>query len=75
MVHVFVQIRGVRPATAQLEAIFNISDLRDLRASSLIETSNDVLLIKTFPVTVDLLMKAMDSVPNVGRKEEDEEEV
>jgi hypothetical protein len=50
--HVFCHVRSARPATAQLESVFNRAFLDGERSSSSDGTANNCMLIRTSPLSV-----------------------
>jgi hypothetical protein len=65
---VFVQVRGIRPGTAQLEAVFNIAFLGGNRSSSSSETQNNVLMVKTNPIRASVVINATNRVGKPGNQ-------
>lgn len=59
--HVYIQNRGARPSTARLESVFSLasSAVPSQRASLSTDTLNNLLVLKTAPVTMDIILEAV----------------
>jgi len=66
--HIYVQSRGIRPSTARLESVFSLASnaVPDQRQSMSTATLNNLLVLKTFPVTMELIAKAARTMAEKG---------